>query len=97
MVGWFHCGERREVIPDVGHGLPYDRPDILSEKIQSFARSLGRPLDRLSVPTPRCLVPGFGGALFSHEWKDALWARFTTEAPRRQRQSVERYNIVKRA
>jgi hypothetical protein len=29
--------------------------------------------------------------------RDALWARFFMEAPRRQRQSVERYNIVKRA
>src|SRR5690242_19644646 len=23
-----------------------------------------------------CLVPGFDGALFSSEWKDALWAKF---------------------
>jgi hypothetical protein len=44
-----------------------------------------------------CLVPGFDGAVFSSEWKDALWARFSTAAPQRQRQSVERYNIVKRA
>jgi hypothetical protein len=43
------------------------------------------------------LVPGFDGAVFSSEWKDALWARFCTAAPQRQRQSVERYNIVKRA
>ncbi len=46
---------------------------------------------------PACLVPGFDGALFSKEWKDALWARFSTAAPQRQRQSVERYIIVKRA
>jgi hypothetical protein len=43
------------------------------------------------------LVPGFAGALFSLECKDALWARFFTAAPQRQRQSVERYSIVKRA
>lgn len=29
----------------------------------------------------RCLIPGFDGALFSREWKDALWARFFTAAP----------------
>ena len=46
---------------------------------------------------PRCLVPAFDGALFSQQWKDALWDRFYTGAPARQRQSVERYNIVKRA
>ena len=31
------------------------------------------------------------------DWRDALWAKFYTEAPRRQRRSVERYSIVKRA
>jgi len=45
----------------------------------------------------RCLIPLFNGALFSCEWRDALWARFYTGAPRRQRQSVEQYKIVKRA
>jgi hypothetical protein len=45
----------------------------------------------------RCLIPGFDGALFSSAWRDALWVRFFMAAPRRQRQSVERYNIVKRA
>ncbi|PMR89094.1 hypothetical protein C1H21_08545 [Xanthomonas arboricola pv. juglandis] len=45
----------------------------------------------------RCLIPGFDGALFSLEWKEALWARFCMGAPPRQRRSVERYSIVKRA
>jgi len=45
----------------------------------------------------RCLIPDFNGAIFSHEWREELWVRFFTGAPRRQRQSVERYNIVKRA
>jgi hypothetical protein len=44
-----------------------------------------------------CLIPAFDGAIFSVEWKDALWARFFMEAPRRRRRSVERYSIVKRA
>ncbi|MCP1558703.1 UNVERIFIED_ORG: hypothetical protein M2438_002792 [Methylobacterium sp. SuP10 SLI 274] len=29
----------------------------------------------------RCLIPGFDGADFSRDWKEALWARFTTQAP----------------
>jgi len=45
----------------------------------------------------RCLIPGFDGAIFSHEWKEALWARFYMGAPRRQRRSVEQYKIAKRA
>src|SRR3954462_10901867 len=44
-----------------------------------------------------CLIPWFDGAVLSHEWKDALWARFCTGAPKRRRRSVERYSIVKRA
>ena len=39
--------------------------------------------------------PRFDGALFSREWKDALWDRFFTAAPQRQRQSVEQYKIVR--
>jgi hypothetical protein len=55
------------------------------------------PLITLAEPKViRCLVPAFDGAYFSREWKEALWARFYTEAPPRQRRSVERYNIVKR-
>jgi len=45
----------------------------------------------------RCFVPGFDGACLSSDSKDALWARFFMGAPQRQRQSVERYSIVKRA
>jgi hypothetical protein len=44
-----------------------------------------------------CLVPGFDGAFLSAEWKEALWDKFFMAARRRQRRSVERYNIVKRA
>jgi hypothetical protein len=45
----------------------------------------------------RCLIPGFDGAVFSPAWRDALWVRFSTAAPARQRRSVARSNIVKRA
>ncbi len=44
-----------------------------------------------------CLVPEIYGALFSQVWKDALWDRYFTGAPARQRRSVEQYKIVKRA
>jgi acyl-CoA dehydrogenase len=44
-----------------------------------------------------CLVPAFDGAVLSLGWKEALWDKFFTAAPRRQRQSVEQYKIVKRA
>jgi len=44
-----------------------------------------------------CLVSEFEDALSMHEWKDALWAKFFTGAPSRQRQSVEQYKIVNTA
>src|SRR3954467_15951523 len=47
--------------------------------------------DRLSRRT-ECLVAGFDGALFSSDWKDALWAKFFMGAPARRRRCVERSN-----
>jgi len=52
---------------------------------------------RTMIDAASCLIPGFDGALFSPGWRDALWASFSTAAPQRQRRSVERYSIVKRA
>jgi hypothetical protein len=60
---------------------------------------MGESPRRPTAPSPRafsCLIPAFDGALFSIEWKEALWARFFTAAPQRQRRSVEQYKIVKR-
>ena len=54
-------------------------------------------MDNLSSHKRDCLIPGFDGALFSQQWKEALWARYSTGAPQRLRQCVERYSIVKRA
>ncbi len=70
--------------------------DVLPEMVGFGAERL-MELKVGALTVVSCLIPGFDGADFSHEWKEALWARFTTGAPRRQRQSVERYSIVKRA
>jgi hypothetical protein len=32
--------------------------------------------------TRRCLIPWFDGAILSQEWKEALWDKFVTGAPR---------------
>ncbi len=54
---------------------------------------------KISIMAPglNCLVPEIDSALFSQVWKDALWDRYFTGAPARQRRSVEQYKIVKRA
>ena len=44
----------------------------------------------------RCLVPPCGDTSGA-TWRDALWARFSTAAPQRQRRSVGQSKLVKRA
>ena len=85
-----------------GDKLPLDKP-----RLPPDATHLPKQEDKPSLAhvagcqcgpcLTSCLIPGFDGAIFSIEWKEALWVRFSMGAPRRQRRSVERYNIVKRA
>ncbi len=43
---------------------------------------------------PRCLIPWFDGAIHSLEWKEALWDKFVTAAPRTAtRQAICRANL----
>ncbi len=84
----------------LAHGLTH-----WTEHPQRQCRDLGRKswndagyaAEELIAKLARCLVPAFDGAYFSEREKEALWDRFYTEAPQRQRRSVEQYNIVKRA
>ena len=45
---------------------------------------------------PRCLVPESDGTEIRRPFREALWAKFYTGAPARQRRSVEQYSGVKR-
>jgi len=54
-------------------------------------------VSKITWKCPRCLVPAFDGAIFSLEWKEALWDKFHTAAPRRLRPFVEQSKIVKKA
>lgn len=53
-----------------------------------FIRWIGRlersegPHHRKVFAIGRCLIPGFDGVILSKEWKDTLWDKFVTEAPR---------------
>jgi TRAP-type uncharacterized transport system fused permease subunit len=40
----------------------------------------------------RCLIPGFDGAILSLEWKEAVWDRFVTGAPRPRTPSEQQYS-----
>src|SRR6056297_1260729 len=41
---------------------------------------------------PRCLIPGFDGVIHSMEWKEALWDKFVTAAPRPRTPSEQQYS-----
>ena len=40
------------------------------------------------IDTSSCLIPRFDGAILSLEWKEAVWARFVTAAPRSSRRGA---------
>ena len=40
----------------------------------------------------RCLIPRFDGAILSQEWKEALWDKFVTGAPRSRSPSEQQYS-----
>jgi hypothetical protein len=40
----------------------------------------------------RCLIPRFDGAILSREWKEALWDKFVTGAPRPRTPSEQQYS-----
>src|ERR1700730_5552447 len=50
-----------------------------------------------SIALVRCLVPGCAGVIYAKLRREGLWDKFYMDAPARQRQCVEQYNIVKRA
>ena len=72
-------------------------PGVLALAIANSALGRDRITLEQRLEAAKCMIPDFDGAIFSLDWKDALWARFYTGAPPRQRRSVERYSIVKRA
>ena len=43
-------------------------------------------------PELRCLIPRFDGAIFSLEWKEALWDKYFTAAPRPRTPSEQQYS-----
>ncbi|MBQ0805896.1 MAG: hypothetical protein KBT65_13685, partial [Sulfitobacter sp.] len=40
----------------------------------------------------RCLIPWFDGAIYSLEWKEALWDKFVMGAPRPRTPSERQYS-----
>lgn len=59
--------------------------------IEDVTDSSGNP-GRASPPVPRCLIPRFDGVIHSLEWKEAIWARFVTGAPRPRTPSEQQYS-----
>jgi acyl carrier protein len=68
----------KQVSPLVSRVASAHKGDIRVVKVDSYTES----------HLTRCLVPAFDGAYFSREWKEALWDRYFTGAPQRQRRKL---------
>jgi hypothetical protein len=68
---------RRPVDPDQPAGATLRDP----AKAGKGAGRVRRHPQPAGTVAARCLIPGFDGALSTVEWKDALWARYSTGAP----------------
>jgi hypothetical protein len=83
MMSWFddpHRGTRD--LDLLGFGDPSEDAmlatfrDILSQDVEDGVVFDPDTLRVDRVADARCLIPAFDGALFSLEWREALWARF---------------------
>jgi hypothetical protein len=64
----------------------------------SFSRHRFADRARLRIrQRATCLVPCCAGVMYAKLQREGLWNKFYMDAPARQRQCVEQYNIVKRA
>jgi PAS domain S-box-containing protein len=69
------------------HGIEGIRLDL---KVDTWPVSVN-----VAMPTGlviRCLIPRFDGAILSLEWKEAIWDRFVTGAPRPRTSSEQQYS-----
>ncbi len=85
----------KPLLPTDTRGKPRVDDRRVVSGIVHVLKSGGRWIDAPAVYGPRktCLIPGFDGALFSSEWKDALWARFCTGAPLRSHVDLQALRI----
>jgi hypothetical protein len=76
----------------IRRGPVYARPR-LAERVASLGQKYAvRPCRRLLLLELRCLIPWFDGAIHSQEWKDAIWDRYVTAAPRPRTLSEQQYS-----
>ena len=54
-------------------------------------KAAGAALSAKRGDQPRCLIPRFDGAILSLEWKEAVWDKFVTGAPRPRTPSEQQY------
>jgi hypothetical protein len=72
----------------VSHG----RPAALAPRPANACKRVRCKPDAVRSPKPRCLIPRFDGAIHSLEWKEALWDKFVTGAPRPRTPSEQQYS-----
>ena len=50
------------------------------------------PIAAIRKARTRCLIPRFDGAILWKDWKEALWDKFATAAPRPRTPSEQQYS-----
>jgi hypothetical protein len=71
----------------------YERPGRSSGR--SWATRCSRPSSSrrgFGAGSGLCLIPWFDGVILSQEWKEALWDKFVTGAPRPRTPSEQQYS-----
>jgi len=71
-------------------------PPLITLDLSRFDAAPSARLGHLSLEGdrafPTCLIPGFDGVICSLEWKEALWDKFVTAAPRPRTPSERQYS-----
>jgi hypothetical protein len=78
--------------PEDLKGLYTDELKDLWSANDQMQRVLKEIAPKTSDPSLRCLIPRFDGVILSAEWKEAIWARYVTGAPRPRTPSEQRYS-----
>jgi hypothetical protein len=104
VIRAWHCtrmtGEVADMLRD---GIQISRPETLSCQRAYRLRhgnkgsEAGQITNRFfqqhgRIPDPSCLIPRFDGAILSQAWKEALWDKFVTGAPRQRTPSELQYS-----
>ena len=93
----FAASIRQVLVPEIEPGTVVIRDNLATHSNKEAAQALRDHGCWFLYPPPyapdlNCLIPWFDGAIHSLEWKEVLWAKFVTAAPRPRSRSEQQYS-----